>query len=84
MRIDVLAWGLRQLRKYQFLNVNDPHVTLECGGFSVSTPKLHNLKKHPNFQVRFRACLLLLEVAPQELVWLLTKLTNVPRMNMWV
>ena len=31
-RFEVLFWGLRDLKKIQFLPVNHPRVDIECGG----------------------------------------------------
>ena len=31
-RLEVLFWGLRDLKKIQFLPVNHPRVDIECGG----------------------------------------------------
>lgn len=64
-RIDVLCWGLRKLAKYRMTSVDSPHVTVECGGFYKTTPKLKNVKAMPNFrEVRpdFAACVLSFEV----------------------
>ena len=52
-RFEVLFWGLRDLKKFQFLPVNHPRVDIECGGHviqvrvdidtsSLSTIRIHN------------------------------------------
>jgi len=63
-RIDVLCWGLRKLAKYRMTSVDMPHVTIECGGFYKTTPKLKNVAAMPNFteSPEFRACVLSFEV----------------------
>ena len=40
VRIDVLAWGVRNLAKYEFLSVNSPSLEFECNGVAVKTPKI--------------------------------------------
>ncbi len=57
-RIDVLAWGLRRLARYQLLQVDSPSVQFECGGVTVETPALKSLRDSPNFD----ACLLSFEI----------------------
>eukprot|EP00056_Hartaetosiga_gracilis_P007895 m.113633 g.113633 ORF g.113633 m.113633 type:complete len:2195 (+) comp12801_c0_seq2:42-6626(+) len=49
IRIDVFLWGVRELSKYKFLSVNQPSVSVQCGNFLVSSPKLRNKKSDPNF-----------------------------------
>lgn len=48
-RVDLLAWGLRRLSKYNMLTVGTPSIQFECGGNSVETPKLKGVKHFPNF-----------------------------------
>ena len=48
-RFEVLFWGLRDLKKIQFLPVNHPRVDIECGGHVIQSSMILNAKKNPNF-----------------------------------
>ena len=49
-RIEVLAWGVRDMKRYQLLSVDNPSVQLEVGGHIVKSEPINNLKKNPNFE----------------------------------
>ncbi|XP_063692173.1 myoferlin-like isoform X7 [Bolinopsis microptera] len=48
-RIEVLTWGVRHMKKFQLAAVNSPSIEIECGGVVLSTIKIKNAKKNPNF-----------------------------------
>ncbi|KAK7123004.1 hypothetical protein R3I94_019953 [Phoxinus phoxinus] len=48
--IEVLAWGLRNMKTYQLAPVTSPSLVVECGGERVLTAVIKNMKKCPNFQ----------------------------------
>lgn len=48
--IEVLAWGLRNMKMYQLAPVTSPCLVVECGGERVQTAIIKNMKKCPNFQ----------------------------------
>ncbi|XP_063069858.1 fer-1-like protein 6 isoform X2 [Engraulis encrasicolus] len=50
-RIEVLFWGLRELRKVQLLSVDRPQVFVECAGSSVCSSVIRSYKSNPNFTV---------------------------------
>ena len=45
----VLTWGVRHMKKFQLAAVNSPSIEIECGGVILSTVKIKNAKKNPNF-----------------------------------
>ncbi|XP_064420959.1 dysferlin [Latimeria chalumnae] len=56
--VEILAWGLRNLKSYQLASVASPSLLVECGGQVVQSCVIKNAKKNPNFQ----ECLLFMEV----------------------
>ncbi|XP_062256997.1 myoferlin isoform X1 [Platichthys flesus] len=47
--IEVLTWGLRNMKTYQLATVTSPSLIVECGGEIVQTAVIRNFKKNPNF-----------------------------------
>uniref|UniRef100_A0A672NK66 Myoferlin n=1 Tax=Sinocyclocheilus grahami TaxID=75366 RepID=A0A672NK66_SINGR len=47
--ITILAWGLRNMKAYQLAAVSSPSLIVECGGQTVQTAIIKNIKKNPNF-----------------------------------
>ncbi|XP_075429238.1 dysferlin isoform X4 [Ascaphus truei] len=56
--IEVLAWGLRNLKSYQLASVTSPSLIVECGDEMIQSCVIKNVKKNPNFDV----CVLFMEV----------------------
>uniref|UniRef100_G3TSJ9 Otoferlin n=1 Tax=Loxodonta africana TaxID=9785 RepID=G3TSJ9_LOXAF len=48
-RIEVLFWGLRDLKRVNLAQVDRPRVDIECAGKGVQSSLIHNYKKNPNF-----------------------------------
>ncbi|XP_057208494.1 otoferlin isoform X9 [Triplophysa rosa] len=48
-RIEVLFWGLRDLKRVNLAQVDRPRVDIECGGKGVQSALIQNYKKNPNF-----------------------------------
>ncbi|CAG2054115.1 unnamed protein product [Timema podura] len=63
--IEVLFWGLRDLKRIHLLTVDKPRVDIECAGHILYSSVIQNAKKNPNFgtPVKF----LELELPEQEL-----------------
>ncbi|XP_047905670.2 fer-1-like protein 6 isoform X3 [Anser cygnoides] len=50
-RVEVLFWGVRELKKVQLLSVDRPQVFIECAGKGVKSSVIQSYKKNPNFNV---------------------------------
>ncbi|XP_063076869.1 myoferlin-like isoform X1 [Engraulis encrasicolus] len=49
--IEILAWGLRNMKAYQLASISSPSLVVECGGEVVHSATIRNMKKSPNFPV---------------------------------
>eukprot|EP00055_Hartaetosiga_balthica_P009303 m.36689 g.36689 ORF g.36689 m.36689 type:complete len:2178 (-) comp6693_c0_seq1:45-6578(-) len=65
IRIDVFLWGVRNVGKYNFLSVNQPSVSVQCGNFVVTSPKLRSRKDDPNFHNTILSIETLMPVNPR-------------------
>ncbi|BFZ16669.1 hypothetical protein BsWGS_19709 [Bradybaena similaris] len=50
-RIEVLFWGVRDLKRVQLQSVDHPRIDIECAGLILSSSIISNCKKNPNFGV---------------------------------
>ncbi|KAL8181722.1 UNVERIFIED_CONTAM: hypothetical protein K2H54_023421, partial [Gekko kuhli] len=50
-RVEVLFWGLRELKKVQLLSVDRPQVLLECAAKGVKSCVIQSYKNNPNFNI---------------------------------
>ncbi|CAB3993921.1 myoferlin-like isoform X2 [Paramuricea clavata] len=48
--VEVLCWGVRNLKRFHAMNVKSPIVEIEIGGEVKKTSVLKNIKKNPNFE----------------------------------
>ncbi|KAM6979612.1 fer-1-like protein 4 [Aplochiton taeniatus] len=49
-RIEVLFWGLRDLRRVHLFEVERPQVRVECGGNRLESEEMESYKLNPNFK----------------------------------
>ena len=47
--MQILCWGVRNMKKYQLANVSSPNVQFEVGGNMISSSVIKNTAKNPNF-----------------------------------
>ncbi|XP_024082111.1 otoferlin-like isoform X1 [Cimex lectularius] len=64
-RLEVLFWGLRDLKRVHLLTVDKPRVDIECAGHILHSSVILNAKKNPNFSTPVKY--LELELPEQEL-----------------
>ncbi|XP_017548337.1 fer-1-like protein 4 [Pygocentrus nattereri] len=48
-RIEVLYWGLRDLKRVNLFEVEKPQVWMECAGQMIESEEIENYKQNPNF-----------------------------------
>ncbi|XP_078093137.1 fer-1-like protein 4 isoform X2 [Mustelus asterias] len=48
-RIEVLFWGVRDLKRVKLFEVEQPQVAIECAGQKVESETIANYKENPNF-----------------------------------
>uniref|UniRef100_G3VT64 Fer-1 like family member 6 n=1 Tax=Sarcophilus harrisii TaxID=9305 RepID=G3VT64_SARHA len=51
-RIEVLFWGVREMKKVQLLSVDRPQVLIECAGKGVKSCVIQSYKNNPNFNIQ--------------------------------
>ncbi|XP_068709292.1 myoferlin-like isoform X2 [Montipora foliosa] len=47
--IEVLCWGVRNMKRYQLASVSSPSIEFECGGHVIHSTIIKNTQKNPNF-----------------------------------
>ena len=48
-RLQVIFWGVRDLKKFKWLSIDRPRVDIDCGGTLISSSIISNYKKNSNF-----------------------------------
>uniref|UniRef100_A0A4X2KXZ5 C2 domain-containing protein n=1 Tax=Vombatus ursinus TaxID=29139 RepID=A0A4X2KXZ5_VOMUR len=51
-RVEVLFWGVREMKKVHLLSVDRPQVLIECAGRGVKSCVIQSYKNNPNFNVQ--------------------------------
>ena len=49
MRVEVLCWGVRDMKRFQLLHVTSPIMEMECGGVKIQSEYIKDAKENPNF-----------------------------------
>lgn len=52
--VQVLFWGLRELKRVELFEVSRPFVRMECAGRQLESEEIENFKFHPNFKEMVR------------------------------
>lgn len=47
--VEVMSWGLRNMKKYQLTSVSSPSIDFQIGEHKIETKVIKNLKRNPNF-----------------------------------
>lgn len=50
VRVQVLFWGLRDLKRVQLFEVERPMVRVECAGQQLESEEIESYKTHSNFK----------------------------------
>lgn len=49
--VQVLFWGVRDLKRVQLTSVDKPRIDIECAGHVLQSAAIANCKKNPNFSI---------------------------------
>lgn len=49
-RLEVIFWGVRDMRKINYIPVRRPRVVVECAGIHVKSEVMKNAKRFSNFE----------------------------------
>lgn len=49
-RLEVIFWGVRDMRKIKYVPVRRPRIILECAGVHVKSEVMKNARKFSNFE----------------------------------
>uniref|UniRef100_A0A3P9Q4B1 Myoferlin n=1 Tax=Poecilia reticulata TaxID=8081 RepID=A0A3P9Q4B1_POERE len=79
--VEILAWGLRNMKTYQLAAVSSPSLVVECGGLRVESAVIKNMKKSPNFpgSVLFIKVVMMMSLKDDASTDILKVATNVHR-----
>lgn len=49
-RFEVIFWGVRDMKKINFVPVHKPRIVIECSGVHIKSEVMENAKKFSNFE----------------------------------
>lgn len=49
-RLEIIFWGVRDMKKLYYMPVMNPRITIECGGVDIKSEVMRNVKKFSNFK----------------------------------
>ncbi|XP_043799116.1 otoferlin-like [Apis laboriosa] len=49
-RLEIIFWGMRDMKKLYYMPVMNPRIIIECGGVDIKSEVMRNVKKFSNFK----------------------------------
>jgi len=71
-RLEVIFWGVRDMRKIKYMPVRKPRIIVECAGVHVKSEVMKNARKFSNFAEPYIMIELVISKLSRD--WLISKL----------